>query len=532
MKLIQLIFCIAFSLLSFVLGAQTTVTERPRLVVGIMVDGLQHKHIDLLWDYFGTDGFKRIINQGTHIRNVNYNFVSAGNASDIASAMTGSVPYYHGVTGNNYYNRRKEKIQSILFDSDEIGIGTKETYSAHNMLASTINDELMMVFPDKGKSYVVAIDPETAILMGGHTAQSVAWIDDVNMKWVTTGYFKNGLSPWADDMNVNGQFDAYLSQKWKPLYSTNTYLANTRNSKNKDFKYSPKAYRNKTTNTSILRQTPTANSLVSDLALKIITQENMGADNTPDMIMLQFSLQTPNEKFSLQSIEKEDMYLRLDKEIQNLIQQIDAKVGMDETLVVLFGNQTDTHAPKELGENKIPAGYFNADRSMALVNTYLMAMYGQERWIEGYYGKNIFLNKRKIEEKRLNFSTVQQQVADFMFEFQGIQAALPSYQILTVGGDSETEVMRLRNSYHKISAGDVVFSLLPGWLEVDYENNPVGNSNSVVASTSVYFYGWKIKQQQVETRYQITDIAPTLARILNIPVPNANIGKPIVELFK
>jgi hypothetical protein len=532
MKFIHTIFTLFLSIISFALAAQITATERPRLIVGIMVDGLQHKHIDLLWNYFDSNGFKRIINQGTQIRNVNYNFTSAGNASDIASIMTGSIPYYHGISGNNYYDRSSDKIQSILYDKNEIGIGTKQNYSSHNMLASTINDELMMAFSGKAKSYTVAIDPETAILMGGHTAQSIAWIDDVQMKWVTTGYFKNGLSPWADDMNVNGRFETYLSQKWKPLYLTNTYLANSRNNKKQDFEYNPKSPKNKSSNTSILRQTPTANTLVSDLALKIIAEEKMGTDNTPDILMLQFTVLTPNEKFSMQSIEKEDMYLRLDKEIQYLLKEIDAKVGMNETLVFLVGNQSDTHAPKELGENKIPAGYFNANRSMALVNTYLMALYGQERWIEGYYGKNIFLNKKKIDEKKLNFSTIQQQVADFLLEFEGIQTAFSASQILSVGGNSDTEVMRLRNSYHKVSAGDVIFTLLPGWLEVDDKNNPVGNSNSIIASTSVYFYGWKTKQQQVETTYQITDIAPTLSRILNIPVPNANIGKPIVELFK
>ena len=530
MKFIRFILTI-LSFVSITLGAQTT-TERPRLVIGIMIDGLQQRHIDLLWDYFDSNGFKRIINGGAQIQNVNYNFVSAGNASDVASTMTGSVPYYHGVAGNNYYNRNNNKVQSILFDDQEIGIGTAEKYSSHNMLSSTINDELMMSFPEKSKSFVVAIDAEAAILMGGHTAQSVAWIDDIKMEWVTTGYFKNGLSPWADEMNVNGRFKTYISQNWKPLYSTNTYISKSENGKKSNFNYNPTSYKSKKSKSTILKQTPIANTLVADLALKIITEEKLGKDNNPDMIMLQFTLLTPNEKFSLQSIEKEDMYLRLDKELQYFLQQLDSQVGKDETLVYLFGNQTDTHAPIELGENKIPAGYFNANRSMALVNSYLMAMYGQERWIEGYYAKNIFLNKRKIEEKKLDYNTIQKQVADFMFEFEGIQAAFPVNQVMSMGGNSDSEMMRIRNSYHKNSAGDVIFTLLPGWLEVDDKNMPVGNSNSIISTTPVYFYGWKIKPQQIKNSYQITDIAPTLSYILNIPFPNANIGKPIIELFE
>jgi len=223
------------------------------------------------------------------------------------------------------------------------------------------------------------------------------------------------------------------------------------------------------------------------------------------------------------------MYLRLDKEIQYLLQQIDTKVGLDKTLVFMFGNQTDVHSPTELGENNIPAGYFSANRSMALVNSYLMALYGQEGWITGYYGKNIFLNKQKTEEKKLNFKEVQQAVCDFMLDFEGVQSASPTWQVLGVGGNSESEMARLRNSVHKNSAGDVIITLLPGWLEVDEKLNPVGESNAIVSYSPFYFYGWQLKPQVVTTPYQVTDIAPTLSRILNIPMPNACIGKPIVE---
>ena len=511
--------------------AQPSVVERPRLVVGIMVDGMQQKHLDLLWSYFDPHGFKKIVGQGTNLRNVSYNVVSAGNASDVATVMTGSVPYYHGVAGEKYYSRANDKVQSIIADDQQIGIGTKETVSAHNLLSSTILDELMLAYPDKSKCYAVAIDAEEAIMMGGHTAKSVAWIDDVHLKWISTGYYKDGLSRLADDMNVNGSFKTLSTKTWKPLFAINTYKSAPKNNKRDGFSYDPTDKKSKNSSESILKKTPSANSLVAELGLKLITEEQMGIDNVPDMMMLQFTVRTPNEKFfSLQSAEKEDMYLRLDKEIQFLLQQIEKKIGLDKTLVFMFGNQTDVHSPTELGENNIPAGYFSANRSMALVNTYLMALYGQERWITGYYGKNIFLNKQKIDEKKLNFKEFQLTVADFMLEFEGIQAAFPTSVILSMGANAGSETARLRNSTHKNSVGDVIITLLPGWLEVDEKMNPVGESNAIIPYAPVYFYGWQIKPQVVSTPYQVTDIAPTLSKVLNISMPNACVGKPIVEI--
>ena len=514
------------------LFTQPSVTERPRLVVGIMVDGLQQKHLDRLWNYLDPNGFKRIIERGANCKNVSYNIVSTGNAADIANVMTGSTPYYNGIAGTNYFKRSDREIHSILDDENQIGIGTKMTVSAHNLLSSTLLDELMLAYPNKSKSYVVAINAEDAIMMAGHTAKSVAWIDDVNMKWVSTGYYEDGLSRWADEMNTNGTFTNYLARTWSPLFNINTYFSKPHKEDKKwGFMYDPASKKAKNSSVSIIKTTPSANGLVAELGLKIINEEKLGMDNSPDMLMLQFTVRTPDEKtFALQSAEKEDMYYRLDKDIQNLLQKIDIKIGLDKTLIYMFANQTGVHSPAELGMNKIPAGYFNARRSIALLSTYLMAIYGQERWIDGYYGKNIFLNKSKIEEKKINFREMQQTVADFLMEFEGIQAAFPASQILNMSGNADTQTTRIRNSTNKNNAGDVIITLLPGWIEVDDKNVPVGESNAIVSYTPLYFYGWQIKPQKIETSYQTIDIAPTLSKILNIPIPNAATGKPIEEL--
>ncbi len=515
--------------------AQTFSAERPRLIVGIMVDGLQQKHIDLLWNYFDSSGFKKIITQGANCQNVSYNIVSAGNSSDIATVMSGSTPYYNGIVGNNYYNRSENTIESIIQDDAQVGIGTNQTLSAHKLLASTFVDELLLANPKNSKCYVVAQGPDEAIMLGGHMANSVAWLDDVNMKWVTTGYYKEGLSHWADDMNMDGSFKNYVIRPWVPLFNINTYYSKpNREDKKYGFMYDPSSKKSKTSAASILKYTPSANSLVADLGMKILVENKLGTDVIyPDVLLLQFSVRTPFEKTTaLQSAEKEDMYLRLDKDIQNLLKKIDSKIGLNNTVLFMFGNQTGIHSPTELGENKIPAGYFNADRSLALLSSYLMAIYGQQKWISGYYGKNIFLNKAKIEEKKLNFSTIQQTVADFMLNFEGIQSAFTASQVLNSGGNGSSELTRIRNSTNKNSIGDVIITLLPGWVEVDNKNNPVGESNAIVSYTPLYFYGWKIKPQNISTSYQTTDVAPTISRMLNTPMPNASIGKPIEELMK
>ena len=533
MKYIQhTIFLLCF--LTSNLFSQPSSVVRPRFVVGIMVDGLQQRHIDVLWNYLDSNGIRRLITEGTSLQSTSYNIVSSGNAADIATVMTGTTPHYNGISANNIYKRSTNNVESIMLDVNQLGVGTTENVSAHNLLSSTIVDELMMAYPNKSKSYAVAINAPEALMMGGHTATGVAWMDDVYLKWVSSSYYSDSLPKSASEMNMNESFSILANRVWQPLYSVNTYLNQASIVDKKiGFEYLPSSLKDKKTSVSLLKNTPSANTLVADLGYKIFVDEQLGTDIYPDMLMLQFTVRTPNEKTSvMQTIEKEDIYLRLDKDIEKLVRYIENKIGKENLCVFLYSNQTDIHTPVEFGKNKIPAGYFNAERSLSLVNVYLMAIYGQEKWIQGYYGKNIYLNRAKIEEKKLNLQQFQQTVAEFMLEFEGIQAAFPSSTVLSMGGSANTEMAKLRNSAHKSSMGDVVITLLPGWIEVDNKNNPVGESNAIKTTTPLYFYGWNIKGQAVTTPYLTIDIAPTISKILNIPLPNSCIGKVIEEVVE
>ncbi|MPN10170.1 Calcium-transporting ATPase [bioreactor metagenome] len=268
--------------------------------------------------------------------------------------------------------------------------------------------------------------------------------------------------------------------------------------------------------------------MVAELGLRIFREEKLGLDQFTDALMLEFTVRTPFEKkLSVQSLEKEDMYLRLDNELQFLIQKIESNIGKENVLFVLFGNQTSSYSPEELLENNIYAGYFNANRSMALLSSYLMAIYGPEKWIQGYYAKHIYLNKQLIEEKKIDFNEIQGVAKEFLLEFEGVQSAYSFSQLMNIAAGADTEMAKIRNSNYKNSAGDIILTLMPGWLEVDDNSTPVGETDALISYLPLYFYGWKIEQQRVATRCQMTDVAPTLSDILHIAYPNATIGTSI-----
>ena len=505
--------------------------ESPRLVVGIKIDGLQASHLHKMWKYLTPGGFRKILSESMVVERMQHNIVSAGNAADAATYMTGTYPYYHGVSGDFYFSRADNEAISILYDKNQTGIGTKNKFSAHRLLTSTFTDELMLN-NSLSQVHSIAIRAEDAIMMGGHTATSVSWIDDITNRWITTAYYPKGLSRWADLMNVNGTFKELISEKWTPSASISTYLNQTvKGSKTVPFSYNPTDRREGNSARTILANTAAANSLVTELAKTIVEKEQLGADPHTDVLMLQYTVKIQNQiASSLHYAEQEDMYIRLDRNIQSLLYELSSKIGADKLYVFVVGSGSDVHSPELLGKNQIPAGLFNADKSLALLNTYLMAIYGQEKWISGYYGKNIFLNKRKIEDKNLNLSDFTKRITEFLVEFEGVQAAYTSAEILQFSGENSDARMKIRNSTNKNTSGDIMIELMPGWIEVDNKGNVVGDANNPVVNVPFYLMGKGIKPHQVTEIYSTTDIAPTISSLMDIPFPNACTGRQIIPI--
>lgn len=523
----HLIFLILITFFSSVFS-QEKQTEPPRLVVGIKIDGLQEEHLLKMWKYFTPGGFRKIVSESTIVEQMRHNIVSAGSASDVATFMTGAYPFYHGVTGDNYFSRTENQVVSILNDKNYAGIGTKDRFSAHRLLSSTISDELILN-NSLSQVHSIAIEPTDAIMLGGHNATSSTWIDDSANKWVTTTYYSKGLSRWADLMNVNGTFKQLSTEKWTPSASISTYAnPSAKGSRTAPFSYNPTDKREGSTTQNILKNTPAANALVTELAKTVLEKEMLGADKNTDMLLLQYTVKIPNQiGSSLNTAEQEDMYIRLDRNLQTLLSNVTSKVGADKLLVFVIGSATDFHSPVVLGKNRIPAGLFNADRAMALLNTYLMAIYGQEKWVSGYYGKNIFLNKKKIEAKKLNLNDFLNKVTDFLSEFEGVQAAYSASNILYFSGESIDVRSKFRNSYNKNTSGDVVITLMPGWVEVDNTGRVVGDANNPQTFVPFYIMGKGVKPQRITDNYSTIDIAPTISNLMEIQYPNSCLGKPI-----
>ncbi len=530
-KIVSLIFFLAILTPSF--AENQFEKQTPKLVLNLIVDGIQTEHIATLWNYFDDRGIKRIFRNGLVFTDQHFNYYSGGSASDMATFSTGATPNFHGIIGNNFFQKKTKETISIVSDERYVGIGTQYGYSPENLYASTVSDELKLVTNGVAKVFAIAPNAEDAILLGGRAANAAIWIDNQFGKLATSSYYNYGLPSWCNEINIDGTMEQLVNFNWTPLFSSFTYNYPAANQKNKNvpFEYNASNYKNYEDAIKIFKQTPYANKVMRRLTIKAIQEENLGNDNTPDILSVKFTLNPPIETaHELLTAEKEDMYLRFDKEIKNLLDTVEHIVGLSNTLIVLTGTQCINLHPATLNSQKLHNGVFNAGRAMALLNNYLMLLHGQGNWVTGYHAKNIYLNERLAEQKKIDFRLIEYQAQRFMAEFQGVASVYITNNLYNISGLSETE--KVKNSIHSKKSGTIYFTLLPGWIEVDNNNEPIGISGRNMISAPLLFYGWNLHEQKINTPVMATDIAPTISQILKITKPNACVGKIIPFLFE
>lgn len=504
----------------------------PKLVVCITVDQLRGDYIEYFYNTFGERGFKRLLNEGKVYSNIHFEFSNIDEASAFATLFTGSNPCFNGISSNYKYDFEKEREFSILYDPAYLGNYTRDNYSPKALFSSTIGDELKIASKGRSDVYAIAPNPEAAILSGGHAANGVFWIDDNNGKWATTTYYKG--VPWYVDRYNSGveSLSARLSKMvWTPSLSTSQLNAFPYVLDEIPFKYT---FHEKELNCyPKLKTTPFVNKEVNRLALQFLEYGGFGTRTCPDLLSVTYYAGNYRGNMNKEySYEIQDTYYQLDKDIEQLLDAIDKKVGLSKTLVVFTGSgyyKSEEEYTQEL-DSYIAGGEFHPKRCVALLNMYLMALYGQQTsWVKGFYDNQIYLNRKAIEDAKLDLAEIQNKSAAFLKEFSGVQHVTTDHSL--VFGDWNEGTAKFREGTHHLGRGDLIIELQPGWkINNDNPKEKVKLIRNNAVITPLIFLGSGIKPERIYREVKATEVAPTITHILRIRPPNASQSLPLQEL--
>lgn len=417
----------------------------PKLTVVVLVDGMTSDNISRLQPYLQQGGLRTLAEEG-YKTSLTFPHLVYGGDETVATLLTGKTPFEHGYAMDSVFDTQKRKPVPLLEDKKVTGIGTTLQLSPEALMSPTLADRLKASDKD-AKIYAVGLHPYTTVLMAGHCATACCWLDPAAQQWVSTGYYDYGLPAAADDFNRSGRIAELAGRSWTPRMSLFTYLQPTEKEKKSGFTY---------LNASTLLLTPAANTLVIELALALQQRETLGKDNIPDMLLLELNTLTPQTTSDyIETAEQEDIYLCLNQDLGYLMDQLDKRIGSDSYQILLIGVPRKSISQSVHTTLHLAQQDFNIDRAAALLNTYLMALYGHERWVDGAYGNTIFLNRKLIEQKKMNLAAMQRQAANFMMEFEGVKFAYTQLDLLSQPA--------LLASYNKRYMGDVIVSRYSQW---------------------------------------------------------------------
>ncbi|TBN01325.1 alkaline phosphatase family protein [Hyunsoonleella flava] len=518
----------------------TAQEERPKLVVGIVVDQMRYDYLTRFESKYGEGGFKRLMNEGYNCKNNHFNYVPTYTGPGHASIFTGTTPKYHGIIGNHWYDKDIKKIVYCAGDTTYNSVGTKAAsgqMSPHRMLTTTFADENRLFTQMRGKTIGISIKDRGAILPAGHSANAAYWFQGGKEGyWISSTFYMNELPKWVNDFNNSNKAKSYF-KVWNTLYDIETYTESGSDLNNFEgtfkgketatFPYDLDALKKKNNGFNILKATPFGNSLTTDFALAAIDGEHLGSDNITDVLTVSFSsTDYVGHKFGVNSKEIEDTYIRLDKDLERFLLALDEKVGKGEYVVFLTADHGAVDVPAYLQSAKIPAGYLDNNERKALFQKFLMDKYGTTDIVEDISNNQIFLNRAMIKALDLDLNAIQNAVVNEQITYPHISKA---YTANTMGSVDFTEGIEalLQKGFNQKRSGDVILVNDPAYISYGKTGSTHGSGLNYDTHVPLLFFGKGIKKGHTYKKTEISDIAPTISALLGIGFPNFAIGQPL-----
>lgn len=531
----------------FAQSGNQTQLNRPKLVVGIVVDQMRWDYLYRYYDRYSNTGFKRMLNEGFTCENTMLNYVPSYTAIGHSTIYTGSVPAIHGIAGNDFIVQATGESLYCTQDDNVQSVGTKDKnatagkMSPFNLKASTVTDELKLATNFRSKVVGVSIKDRGSILPAGHAANAAYWFDGESGNWITSTWYMTDLPKWLKDFNNKDMAKKYLDQNWNTLYPIDTYVQST----NDDNIYE-ETYKGidkvkfpiktsdlvKKNGLGLIRSTPYGNTLTLDVAKLVIENEQMGNNQVTDFLAV--SLSSPDyigHQFGPNSVKVEDNYLRLDKDLSDFFAYLDQKVGKGNYTVFLTADHGGAHNGQFLKDNKIPAGNWNTKMISEGLNKFLSGKFVADNLVLSLNNYQVNYNYKQISSST-DMDDLREATIQYMQKVEGVAYVVETAKVseATIPAVIKEKIV---NGYNRDLCGEIQIILKPGWYsDSDLKGATHGTWNPYDAHIPLVFMGWGIKHGSSNTEVYMTDIAPTVAALLHIQMPNGAIGKPIVDLWK
>jgi len=502
------------------------------------------------WDYlyrfndlYGDNGFKRLMKEGFSAENTMIPYTPTNTAPGHTCIYTGSVPALHGIVGNEWYDRATGKMMYCSEDStvSTVGSNTNEgKMSPNNLWTTTITDELRLNNNFNSKVIGIALKDRGAIMPAGHSANAAYWYDIKVGKWITSTYYMKQLPAWVDSFNNKDLAGKYMSKDWNTLLPIEKYNQSSDDDETYEepiegLKASTFPHKLSTltdTKNLAFKRTPGGVTYTFDFAKATIEAEDMGYHAGTDFLTI--SLSSPDyigHSFGPNSVETEDTYLRLDRDIDSFLVYLDKKIGKGNYLLFLTADHGVAHVPEFLAQNQIPGGRFKEKDFQTELNDMIEKDFGIKNGVVYLHNYQVYLNTTEFAKQGKDIELIKKAVINSLMQKIFVNDAFELNKLSAVTMPEPLKTM-LINGYNTKRSGDIQFTVRPGYFESWGKGATHGLWNPYDAHIPLLFFGWGVKPGKINRETYMTDIAATVAAMLKIQMPSGCVGKVITEVMK
>ncbi|GAA4418023.1 alkaline phosphatase family protein [Nibrella viscosa] len=525
-------------------AASSTTLPQPKLVVGIVVDQMRYDYFYRYYDKYSESGFKRMLTGGFNCRNHHYPYALTVTGPGHAAVYTGSIPAINGIIGNDWFDPMAGRIMYCAEDSTVQTVGSSNApagkMSPRNMLTSTVTDQLRIASNFRSKTIGISIKDRGSILPAGHAATGAYWYDSKTGNWITSTYYRTELPQWVKDINTRKLYAEYTKNGWNTLRPIDEYTESTPDDQPYEARIGGAArpvFPYELAGTAgnafgVVTGTPGGNTMTKDMAIAAIKGENLGKGSFTDFLAVSFS--TPDgvgHSLGPNSIEQQDIFLRLDLDFAELLNFLDSWVGKNNYTVFLTADHGVMDIPGFWKQHNLPAGIINSTELRSALKNKLEAAFGPGEYIRSTSNYQLYLNHQVLRDKKLSVDAVYEVVREALLPLPGIADVIDLRSLGTANLNSY-QLELYRNNRNAKRSGDIQIVTQSGWISGSGTGTTHGSPYNYDTHVPFLLYGWGVNKGETLRRTYISDIAPTISALLHILPPSGSVGNPVQEALK
>lgn len=514
--------------------------DRPRLVVGIMIDQMRYDLLYRYWDQYEEGGFRRLLSEGFSFDNASLDYAPPYTGPGHATAYTGAPPAEHGIIGNRWYSRADGEMVYVVFDETAEPVGTSSAsgrMSPHRLLATTLADELFLHSNGRSRTVAFSMKDRGSILAAGRLGDAY-WYDASSGKVISSSHYMDELPAWVDAFNARQLPDDLLSTPWNLLLPEEEYAASIADENPYEHRFSrtfphdlPAMSRRQ--GPRALLTAPAGNTFTLEFARAALDGAQLGRNDHTDLLALSLSsTDYIGHAYAPASREVQDMFIRLDRELADFLRHLDDTVGLDQTLIFLSTDHGVAHNPVYLKDLGFPADFYHIREIERRLRAWLEWTYGTDLLLS-FSNDQVFLDRDAITMNDLAHQQIERAVARYLLtEEEGVAGAITRTDLEQA--EFLTGARRLvQNGFHGKRSGDVAVWFRPQWLPFYLDRT--GTTHSSVYSYDnripLILFGRGVPAGRSTAPVSLSDLAPTVSVFLNMPFPSNATGTPLQDLM-